>query len=386
MTDRNNGSAAALALLATLALSSAGPAAAQQDPGGGERERRAAELQVERERRAAELQVERHLRAAETQAERGAVHAEARAERIELQLREAEKQLSEAAARVAELSRQRLPDVTMVTRHLRVSDRPVLGVTIGDGGEDGPVEGVTVRGVTPGSAAEDAGLRTGDVLTAVNDESLSADTQSEANEKLLELMDGVEEGDTLEIEYLRDGRSDTVQVEPRDRAGFSVAFDDRSWHVPFAPAAPGARVDRWFGFHGAGRWGDMEMVSLTEELGRYFGTDQGLLVVRAPEDDSLKLQDGDVIQSIDGRKPQSASHAMRILASYQGGETLTIEIMRDKQRETLQVEMPDNRRGFRWRHGSGMPLVRPAPAPLIVPAAAPRIEVRRYLPPPGERI
>lgn len=332
MKVRNNGSAAALAVLAALVLSSAAPAAAQQDA--------------------------------------------ARAERIEVQLREAEEQLAEAAARVAELSRRRLPDTPVIGRHLRAWNRPVLGVTIGSGEEEGPVEGVTVRGVTPGSAAEEAGLRTGDVLSAINDESLSADTPSEANEKLLEFMEGVEEGDTLEIEYRRDGQSETVEVEPR--AGFSAAFGDRRWHVPFAPAAPAAPAARWFGFHVAGSWGDMEMVSLTEELGRYFGTDEGLLVVRAPDDESLKLQDGDVIQSIDGREPQSASHAMRILASYQGGETLTIEIMRDKERETLEIEMPDNRRGFRWRHR--------LEAPVVAPVAAPRIEVRRRLPPPGERI
>jgi S1-C subfamily serine protease len=87
----------------------------------------------------------------------------------------------------------------------------------------------------------------------------------------------------------------------------------------------------------------MEMVSLTEDLGRYFGTDKGLLIVRAPEDESLKLRDGDVIRTIDGREPASVTHAMRILGSYQSGETLEIEIMRDKKRLTVSVEMPDNR-------------------------------------------
>jgi S1-C subfamily serine protease len=92
-------------------------------------------------------------------------------------------------------------------------------------------------------------------------------------------------------------------------------------------------------------WGDMELVELSEGLGRYFGTDQGLLVVNAPKSDALKLLDGDVIQSIDGREPTSVGHAMRILSSYQPGESIELGIMRDQARQTLNIEVPDNRTG-----------------------------------------
>lgn len=337
MIRRKNIPAALAVLMAALA---AGPVAAQDGAVEREREQREAAIRAERE----------------------ATRAEASAGTIEVQLQEAEERLAEAAARVAELSRQRLPDMAAFGRQFRVSDRPVLGVTIGTAGRDGPVEGVTVQAVTPGSAADEAGLRAGDVLTAVNDESLSADTEADANRKLLDFMEGVEEGDSLEVEYLRDGRSDTVEVEPRKAEGFAFSFGDRGWRVP-APPVPGAR---WFAFHNASGWGDMEMVSLTEELGRYFGTDKGLLVVRAPRDETLKLRDGDVIQRIDGREPQSVSHALRILGSYQGGETLEIEIMRDRKRETLSIEMPDDRQGH----------LRRFKAPVVVPAAVPRIERR----------
>jgi PDZ domain-containing secreted protein len=86
-----------------------------------------------------------------------------------------------------------------------------------------------------------------------------------------------------------------------------------------------------------------------------------LLVVRAPEDETLKLEDGDVIQSIDGREPNSVSHAMRILGSYQSGEELELQIMRDKRKQKLKIEMPDNR-------SSWMPHVAPGvgPDPKVV--------------------
>lgn len=297
---------------------------------------------------------EREARAAAQAAER---------ETIEVQLREAEEQLAEAAAKVAELSRSRLPDMSFIQGRLQRLGQPVLGVTIGPGEGEGPVEGVTVRGVTPGSAAEEAGLRAGDVLTAINDESLSADREEEANEKLLEFMSGVEAGDTLDVQYLRNGDSRKVEIEPQP--GLALALPGGNWNVPLAPLAPGGRM---FALHFGGNWGDMEMVSLTGELGRYFGTDEGLLVVRAPEDESLKLRDGDVIQSIDGREPTSASHAMRILTSYAPGETLEIRIMRDKKQETLSVEVPDHRQGslhFRF----ATPEAGPRPAPEAAPAA-----------------
>lgn len=326
-----------ISVLATLLTMLAAPAALAQNSDAG---REAAERGIERE----------------------AERRDVRVEEIEAQLREEEERLAEAAARIAELSRRRLPAVVDIERRVRFGDRPMLGVTIGaEDGSDGrgPVEGVTIRGVSPGGAAAEAGLRSGDVITAVNDESLSAATDEEANRKLLDFLEGVEEGDTLDVEYLRDGKAANVEVKPRSMGGvFAFGPDSGNFVMRAlpAPSAPGAPMFSFF--LGDGSWGDMEMVSLTSDLGRYFGTDKGLLVVRAPSDDKLKLRDGDVIQRIDGREPTSVSHAMRILASYQGGETLELEIMRDRKREKLSIEVPDNRRSH----------FLPAPAPAVVPA------------------
>ena len=113
-------------------------------------------------------------------------------------------------------------------------------------------------------------------------------------------------------------------------------------------------------------FGDMELVELNKGLGRYFGTDTGLLVVNAPRSEALKLQDGDVIQSIDGREPTSVGHAMRILSSYQAGEKVELGIMRDKRRQTLDIEMPDDRSSML------MPL---APLPPL-PAMPADVDVR----------
>lgn len=289
--------------------------------------------------------------------------------RFDQEMKEAEERLAEAARRVAELSTERLEKFGDSRSFVyEMSDRPRLGVNIGTEDEAGPVEGVRVLSVTPGSAAADAGMRAGDVITAVNGESLSADSTKAANNRLIDFMRGVEEGDTLKVEYLRDGKVASIEVEPRAVPNNFVMWtpDGRNFTMPRAPEVHPAPmvVDRFRYSFGGWRsgWGDMEVVELTEGLGRYFGTDEGLLVISAPKTNEFKLQDGDVIQSIDGRKPESVDHCMRILASYQPGESLELRIMRDRRQETIRVSVPDTRTGS----------LAPAPAPAAAaPAAAP---------------
>ena len=299
---------------------------------------------------------------------------EIREAEIQRRLEEAEQRMAEAAQQIAKLTRERLPQIQRHARRIEIinSDRPRLGVAIG-GDDEGPVEGVQIVGVTPGTAAADAGLRAGDIITSVNDESLSADNSGQANEKLLDFMQGVEEGDTLDLEYLRDGKVGSVQVEPRTSAVNVFAFGgpDGTFKVPAVPdvqvprhLADGLRQHFVFDWTTDGL-GDMELVELNEGLGRYFGTNEGLLVVSAPSANSYKLEDGDVIQKIDGRTPSSVRHAMRILGSYQAGETLELQIMRDQKRRMLEVEIPDDRTSH------VLPAFPPALAPAAAPAPAP---------------
>jgi len=281
-------------------------------------------------------------------AERQLREAEGQMGVYEVQMREAEDRLTEAARKIAQLSIKNLPAIVDIERRIHMYGRAVLGITIASNDGDGPVEGVTVRGVSPGGAAADAGLQSGDIITAVNDEPLTADDDEQANAKLVEFMSGVEEGDILDVEYLRNGKPRTVEVHPKEVSAFAFAFGPgrQNFSLEVAPNMPNFDFRRFTWVSDGSGWGHMEMVSLTERLGKYFGTDKGLLVVRAPDDDNLKLEDGDVIQSIDGREPKSVSHAMRILGSYQSGEKLQLEIMRDKRKRTLKIKVPDNRRSW----------------------------------------
>ena len=297
---------------------------------------------------------------------------ELESEEYEARMRAAEARMAEAARQVAELSMRQLPRVERIERVIRANRGPALGVTVGGSDSDEAVEGVEVLGVTPGGAAQESGLRAGDVITSINGESLTADNGEKATERLLDFMKGVEEGDELDVEYLRNGKTASVTITPRpiDARVFAFQFDGENFKMPevelhTAPEieiAPGGGYV-WLGHDGG--FGDMEMVKLTERLGNYFGTDEGLLVVRAPSNEALQLEDGDVILNIDGRTPNSVSHALRILGSYQAGEAMEIEIMRDKRKRTLEIQMPDNRRS--WSTPFVAPTTEIDPTPIVMP-------------------
>src|SRR3970040_279613 len=93
------------------------------------------------------------------------------------------------------------------------------------------------------------------------------------------------------------------------------------------------------------RWSDMELTTLDADLGAYFGTTEGLLVVRAPKDSLLSLKSGDVILRIGGRLPTSPSHAVRILRSYEPGDEIRVEIMRNRRRTEVTATVPERERG-----------------------------------------
>src|SRR5438874_6191493 len=198
--------------------------------------------------------------------------------------------------------------------------------------------GARIEGVTPGGPAEKAGLKVGDVITRFNGTTLGGaasedDERSGPGTKLIDLARELDPGDTVQVEYRRgtDARKVTLVAEDlgggRSWSGSMEMPDMGAFKELMPQMGPGNEFEFAFG----SPWGGIELVELNPDLGDYFGTREGVLVVRAPEDSTLGLKGGDVIVSIGGRKPSSPEQAMRILRSYDTGETVTMAVRRKEK-------------------------------------------------------
>ena len=302
--------------------------------------------------------------------EKGEKGEQSRAE-MQRKLEDAQRRLDTAAREVADISMLMSDDVMPDVMQLRTMNgqHAVLGVNIGSGRNAGRDDGVEVMSVSPGGAAAEAGLKAGDVLTEVNGKALKRSGDESPRSQLLAQMREIEPGQKVTVKYLRDGKPGSATVVARE-------LPDRIFNmrVPGPGAMPG--LPNFVFTRAAGVFGAAELVPLTPKLGQYFGSDKGLLVVRAPADSRLKLEEGDVIVDIDGRVPSSPSHALQILSSYQAGEKLRLNVLRMKKRITFDITIPEDAeegRGFRFQSDDVlMPAPMGAPLPPLPPMEPPQ--------------
>ena len=227
--------------------------------------------------------------------------------------------------------------------------------------------GARIQSVIPDGPAAEAGLEAGDIITRFNGTSLAGlaedDGMSGPGQRLIELAHELDPGDEVDIEYRRGDDTRTVTVTA-DRIGGVFSFRSPGWNFSFGPHMridPDVRlhldrIPEMNMFFGGGMAG-LDLAELNEDLADYFGTDKGALVMKAPRDSTMALKGGDVIVAIDGRSVESPSHALRILRSYNAGETATIDIMRRKQRMSIDWTVPERhgRMFFQQRHYEGKP-------------------------------
>lgn len=104
---------------------------------------------------------------------------------------------------------------------------------------------------------------------------------------------------------------------PGDSAGA-----EREMQVRMIGSPPG------LAFSGAG--GELRLAAMNADLGRYFGTEEGVLLLETPETGTQPgLLAGDVIVEIGGRRPETPDHALRIIHSYQPGERIELKVVRE---------------------------------------------------------
>ena len=223
--------------------------------------------------------------------------------------------------------------------------------------------GAYVDAVTPNGPAAKAGVQTGDIITKVDGKSVLAGGQAEATGnresipglRLIELAAKLEPHDTVAIEFRRGKERKTVSVVTADEPDILLRGEPggRAFAFQFRPGGPRRMVmpleddleQAGPPFLYGSPLADLELAPLNPDLGRYFGATEGVLVVSVPADSELKLKGGDVVLAVDGRKPASPSHLLRILRSYDRGETFKLDILRNGKRETVPGRVGDRAEG-----------------------------------------
>ena len=287
---------------------------------------------------------------------------------LDKRLADAQRRLEDAAREVAELSGEAAgPGAFRQFDHFLANGRrAMLGINLGSTEPNGG--GVRVEGVSPGGPAAEAGVKAGDVIVAIEAKPVTT------GREVVKAMEAIEPGEKVELGLKRDGKAVKLAVEARPLNRIFIAGPGAVPGVRALPPLPPLPAVAAMPFEGEMHWllddwGDVEFVTLTPGLGRYFGADKGVLVARAPEDASLGLKDGDVLLAIGGREPENGRHAMRILRSYQGGEAVELKILRDRRAQTLSARIPQHETRDVRRHRMPSPPAPPAPASPEAPAA-----------------
>lgn len=295
------------------------------------------------------------------------------------------------------------------------SGRAMIGVTVNLRPSAADSTGATISAVTPGGPAAKAGLLAGDVITKFNGTALVVrgqaivdDGQSGPGLRLIELVSRVEPGDTVAVEWRRERQRKTAQIVTTARNVW-VSGDNVPEVRVFTAPPPGAyalQLDmdgrerqlaelrshlgemrtpmpmmtegRLF-IRMSGPLGGVQFAPINADLGRYFGVTEGILILDTPDTSAhVDLKGGDVIVAIDGRKATDVDQLMRIISSYNDGETINFDVMRDKRHVAVAVKAEEVRGGNRMKvlEGELAPMRRPAgvegtPVPDMPPPASP---------------
>lgn len=159
--------------------------------------------------------------------------------------------------------------------------------------------GAIISSVEPGTPADEAGLAAGDVIVAVNDETV------EGSSDLRQKIGLRRPGDEVEIAYLRDGGRETTQVTLADGGGQRLAVRDRG----ALDALAGVRLSPLDRTHPA--WGEVDGVVVDDV---------------APNSRAARagLEAGDVITAVNRQPVDTIREIDRALEDAPGAVVLTV--------------------------------------------------------------
>jgi S1-C subfamily serine protease len=296
-------------------------------------------------------------------------------------------QMRELSRKMADLS-EKVGDVgprAYAYRYLGNPGRGMVGLVL-----ESDEHGLRVKAVTPGSASDKAGIRNNDVIVAIDGKPTVGDKNDSAIHGLS--LGDVKVDQAVKLRVLRDGKTSeyTVKAERREPYGFAYAFNDdgdlsklsalnaEAWSKEVQDrvkaetdaamqkaqvyAQAGKRLGRSLGqMNLMTPWWGLNLASLNPDLGGYFGTDKGVLVLSADDEDFKQLKSGDVLEQVAGTKIERPEDAFRILREQKPGSQVKIDVLRQHKPMTLSLRAPESANIF----------VPPPPPPPPAPPAPP---------------
>jgi len=336
---------------------------------------------------------------------------------VQQQMAALQARMNALAGRMAALSAKLGDEANASTlRYFADSKRGMLGIAAS--AED---RGLHVDAVTPGGPAERAGLAAGDTITAIDDKPVG--TFDASSERALRRA---EAGKPLRLEVIRDGKTRHVDVTPErmqpgdwqatvraaeraaeqatasvqspefqksiqqsidsamksasaalDRAAIArdSAAAAREGAAAARDAAAKARehAHQWIFF--TAPWWGLNLTPLNPGLGRYFGTDKGVLVLSRSNEQFPELQPGDVITGIGGKPVAQPEDVQRALRGAAGEQQVRMAVRRHGKTLALNMKVPP-----RWNLLPPPPPPAPPPSPL--PPSVPKVAAPPAPPPP----
>jgi serine protease Do len=216
--------------------------------------------------------------------------------------------------------------------------------------------GAVVQNVRAESAAAKAGMRAGDVIVSFDGERVRSARHFQR------LVSETPAGRSVEVAVIRDGSRVNLKMtvdavdSPFRFYGRLHQLEPRAWTMAepkFEMSMPKFEMTmpNWqhYAYGSLRPWGldsrvrlGVGVQDLTEQLGDYFGTSQGALVVAVDDGTPAKaagLKAGDVITKVNGESVRNTNDLRSKLGSVKGETTITV--MRDRKELTLKAKIED---------------------------------------------
>ncbi len=181
--------------------------------------------------------------------------------------------------------------------------------------------GVVIEGVEPGSPAEKAGLKGGDVITAING------TPIKSGNDLVNPIASAPIGSKVKISFVRDKQQKETSATVEDRTRVFSNTEGRVNSTPDepAPAEFGLRVE-----------------SLTPERAQRVGVEgqKGVLVSQvepASFADDIRFAPGDLINEVNGQSVATIDEYRKAIAQLKPGQNVVFKVLRKSYNDRVMT-------------------------------------------------